>query len=404
MVQQARRVAAAVVAAVAMASSAQAISTSDRPASIVVWPKIVVDTSGRFHNGVPVNTLLTLSNVDRAGQKRAHCFYVNATGHCANNPQLSCLSASNCEASECTPGWAEVDFNVYLTRDQPVAWYADQGLSRGQFPVEGPFFCNAPLNNVPCSSDAICGGFGCNVGQSNLGSGIPPVPEDPFIGSLTCIQFTVGSQSAPDQSVGRDSLYGEATILSGGASVSPVTAVDVAKYNAIGFRAQGVSFDPVNTLQLGGGGAEYDACPSTLILSHLFDGAVDPISATNATASTELTLVPCGNDFASQKPGRTTAQFLVFNEFEQRFSTSRTVDCLFDGAISTIDTRNSARSIFSAGVAGTIAGQTRIRGVGGNATGAGLFGSARLVVGTDDSAGYNLHQQGVGGTDFIIIP
>ncbi|MBI3784660.1 MAG: hypothetical protein HY270_14805 [Deltaproteobacteria bacterium] len=401
---QTRRVAAAVVAAVAMASSAQAISTSDRPAAIQVWPKVVVDSAGRFTQGVPVNTLITLSNTDHRGEKRAHCFYTNANGHCANNSAQVCRSATDCTASECTPGWAEMDFDVYLTLEQPLGWYASDGLSRGAFPKEGPFFCNAPLTQVPCTTDAVCGGLGCNVGQSNLGSGIPPVPEDPFIGTLTCIQFTIGSQSSPDQTVDRNRLYGEATILQGGPVIGAAPLpVDVAKYNAVGFRGQGVNFDPTNTFQLGGAGAEYDGCASTLILSHLFDGAIDPISNTRP-ASTDLTLVPCGNNFSSQIPGRTTAQFLVFNEFEQRFSTSRSIDCLFDGAISTIDTRNTARSIFSAGVAGTISGQTRIRGVGGNATGYGLIGTAQLSLGSGSSAAYNLHQQGVGGTDFIIIP
>jgi hypothetical protein len=108
-----------------------------------------------------------------------------------------------------------------------------------------------------------------------------------------------------------------------------------------------------------------------------------------------------------------TAQFLVFNEFEQRFSTSRTVDCFYESLLSSIDTRNSVRSIFSAGVGGSIGGQTRIRGVGSAATGRGLLGVARLLVhnpitGVDSGAGYNLHQQGnpAVGTppDLITIP
>ena len=58
-----------------------------------------------------------------------------------------------------------------------------------------------------------------------------------------------------------------------------------------------------------------------------------------------------------------TVQFLVFNEFEQRLSTSRPVTCFDDIKISNIDTRSSDHSIFSAAVMGTLTGQTRIRGV-----------------------------------------
>lgn len=406
-------------ATVGTVQGAGASSTTDRPASIQVWPKIVVDTSGRFTGGAPVDTQITLASTHTGGLKQAHCFYVNATSYCANVPTRACQAPADCEAGgvigECLPRWSEIDFDIYLTQDQPLEWYASDGLQRGGFPVEGPFFCNAPLGHVQCFSDVQCGGFGCNIGQSNLGSGIPPVPDDPFIGSLTCIQFTGSNPSTPDQSTSRDRLIGHAAILRGGGVGSAPTGVDVAKYNSVGLQATGV---PVSNRQLtiGPAGNSYNACPTTLILSHIFDGATDPLgTATNQTYSTELTLVPCSNDYSTQTPGRSTAQFLVFNEFEQRFSTSRTIDCLFDGAISTIDTRNAARSIFSAGVAGTIAGQTRIRGIGGNtiqgqATNGGLLGVARASIankpGGASSAAYNLHQQGnpSSGLDLIVIP
>src|SRR5262249_24773548 len=72
----------------------------------------------------------------------------------------------------------------------------------------------------------------------------------------------------------------------------------------------------------------------------------------------------------------TAVQFLVFNEFEQRFSTSRSLRCFHEFELCSIDqnwdrplgnddpTYNSCqRSIFSAFVSGTLTGQTRIRGV-----------------------------------------
>ena len=93
------------------------------------------------------------------------------------------------------------------------------------------------------------------------------------------------------------------------------------------------------------------------------DDCTDPTFQTRVVTS--LTLVPCTEDFENQNPSlsRTPAQFLVFNEFEQRFSTSIPVECFKEIRLSNIETDQNERSIFSAGVQGTLTGQTRIRGV-----------------------------------------
>jgi hypothetical protein len=375
--------------------SAQALTTSDSPSAILVWPKIVVDSEGRFNTG-PTDTVVQLSNTSTTDVKQAHCFYVNANSHCADTGAV-CLDAEDCPASgggfaACLPGWSEIDFQVVLTRDQPVSWFAGSGLQRGDFPLEGPGHCT----NIParmCIRDADCGPPGtCDLGQNNLGSAVPPAPEDPFVGSLKCIEYTSGNPPVPDTT---NTLKGEGSIMTVPfINASAPEAVDVQKYNAVGLRSTGISNPPLNVLQIGGSsGAEYQACPTTLILNHLFDGATDPISDSSVITS-DLTLVPCGDDYLRQIPGRVTAQFLVFNEFEQRFSTSRTVDCFFERLLSNIDTPNNSRSIFSAGVSGTIAGQTRIRGVGDASTGRGLIGVARVFFSDFSGAAYNLHEQG----------
>src|SRR5262249_23744371 len=85
--------------------------------------------------------------------------------------------------------------------------------------------------------------------------------------------------------------------------------------------------------------------------------------------ATEVTLIPCTEDFKNQQPelSTTTAQFLVYNEFEQRFSTSAPVECFKEIRLSDIDAANpNTRSIFSAAVGGTLTGQTKIRGVENN--------------------------------------
>ncbi len=62
---------------------------------------------------------------------------------------------------------------------------------------------------------------------------------------------------------------------------------------------------------------------------------------------------------------------LVYNEFEQRFSTSARVGCYRNTPLADIDTlpgpTGDRYSIFAAGVQGTTVGQTRIRGVPGPA-------------------------------------
>ena len=90
-----------------------------------------------------------------------------------------------------------------------------------------------------------------------------------------------------------------------------------------------------------------------------------------AKCNSVLTLVPCENNFLLQAPSNVTitVQFLVFNEFEQRFSTSTKVNCYKEVRLSDIDNRpgpeGDAASIFSVGVQGTVTGMSRLRSVPG---------------------------------------
>src|SRR5262249_42700152 len=85
-----------VVGAPGAVSSVEALSRSDRPAAILIWPKIVVDSS------VGADTVIQLSNTTtgtNAARKQAHCFYVNANSHCAANSSNAgavCLSSTQC--------------------------------------------------------------------------------------------------------------------------------------------------------------------------------------------------------------------------------------------------------------------------------------------------------------------
>jgi len=343
---------------------AQAETFSDTGAAVLVWPKIVVDED--------TDTVIQITNQNSAQPSAAHCFYVNANSRCSNTGE-ACLTSETCfdgvATGTCTPGWIEVNFDVILTHDQPIAWSAATGLSNSDLPCPGGL-------------GSICSGNG--------GTRVPPVGETPFIGELKCIQTNpITRLPFACNDIGGNDCRND---LEGGATIENVAdgSIDPQRYNAVGLRTAGQN-NGDSTLVIGGPQqqAEYQPCSEVLVFNHLFDGAIDPISNA-AEATSELTLVPCTENFLQQAVPSVTAQFLVYNEFEQRFSTSRLVRCLLDSPISNIDTTQSSRSIFSAGVSGTVAGQTRITGVGG-----GLIGSATLTFeGETASAGsaYNLNQ------------
>jgi hypothetical protein len=314
-----------------------------------------------------------------------HCFYVNANRHCDNTGDV-CDDGTDCVdgifTGSCVDGWSEVNFDIYVTPNQPLSWRAGEGLGGDDLPCLTP-----PFNRCTVNGQIV----------TNSGTRIPPAPETPFIGELKCIEVDSDTRQ-PAQCSGstcRNDLVGHATVfdMTGGDA-------DGAKYNAVGLVA--VTNDGDGTLLIGppASGGEYDACPAILVLNHLFDGADDPIGS-GRDASTELTLVPCSENLLTGDIDPVTAQFLVYNEFEQRFSASRQVECLLDTEISEIDTTQSARSIFNAAVAGTVAGQTRITGVNG-----GLIGAAIMEFQDEDSgAAYNLNQQADrDSNDVIQIP
>ena len=355
----------ALLCLLATAQQVQATTYSDRGSGILVWPKIVANAD----NGV--DTLIQIANIDQANPVAAHCFYVNANSHCSNTgavcqaPGDECIEPGGFRGA-CVPDWIEIDFNVVLTQDQPLAWSALGGL-RG--------------SDLPCPSP----GGPCKDGQSNAGTRVPPVPESPFIGELKCVQVDVNDR----RPIGGNNLVGNATVE--GVFLAGEGYVAAGKYNAVGIRALAPNADGELIIGGGGGVAEYEPCAEILVLNHLFDGAEDPISL-SLTARTELTLVPCSEDFLTQRLSPLTAQFLVYNEFEQRFSTSRQVPCLLDSQLSLIDTTQAERSIFNAAVSGTVAGQTRIRGVNGGLIGAAVLNYDEGPLPPIGIAAYNLHQ------------
>jgi hypothetical protein len=392
---------AAVAAAAVNAASAGADVTSDRPAAILIFPRIVAARS--ISNGAAVqlvtDTLVQISNTSTE-PTTLHCFNVNATGYCSNSG-FACDSSGDATCPDprdlCVPQWTETDFDVVLTPRQPLAWRASTGLKRADLPLDGR---------------ALSG----PNGESNAGTLVPPVRLKAtaselrefsiYRGELKCIVVDDQGHGAA-----RNVVKGEATVVSTFSEApfdeSSLSEIAASRYNAVGIEAIDGDANGDDVLELGGDANEYRGCPNVLIAQHFFDFA--PVEALPVSiVFSELTLVPCTENFRAQEPGATTAQFLVFNEFEQRFSTSARVDCLFYRPLSNIDTRQATNSIFSVEVAGTIAGQTRIRGVSGGLLGIVTEGysdaPSNLAFLSGDDA-YNLGIQGERDTaDRVTVP
>ncbi|GIW45443.1 MAG: hypothetical protein KatS3mg077_2725 [Candidatus Binatia bacterium] len=373
---------------------------SDSSGAILVFPKVIVDTSGVLF-GRPTDTEIQITNTSNS-IIAARCYWVNATSHCSNAPTVACTPATAAQrcgtGGRCVEGWTETDFRFRLTKRQPISFNAADGLTT--FPLTG--------------------GVQGPGGQTNGDSSIPPVPEDPFIGELKCVQVnpddfrpTIGFNPANNAA---GDLAGHATIVSAVSSAS--NDLDARKYNAITLKSTTVN-DQDDTLVLGGAGAEYDGCPNVWILNHFFDGAVIPShfsggsAGVTQTATTDITVVPCSEDFLLQENnlGGAVLQFLIFNEFEQRFSSSTRFTCFREVQLSDIDTRpgtaDNAFSIFSVAVQGTLSGQTRIRSVMQGDRANGIMVVAERFLnnqGVVNSSAENVHFTGERDrSDFIVL-
>jgi hypothetical protein len=350
-----------------VAASARADVTTENGASILVFPK--VQANGTF------DTVIQITNTGNS-MLHAHCFYVDAS-------LRSTLSGFSCKvpSATCLPSWQETDFLIWLTKQQPTHWVVSEGRNID------------PLDNVGKDKN----GAGFDPGR------VPPVSD--FVGELKCIEV-----SESDEPITGNHLKGEATIeaiadTTGTLPDAPGTQIgDVSKYNAIGILGN-PDVQPTNPLLLDD--QVYNACPAKLIVNHFATGADDPIvsdiSGLTSSVATELTLVPCSEDFENQRPKSVTVQFLIYNELEQRFSASTTVTCYLSVELTDIDSPGDpSRSAFSVNFLGTSVAQTEITPVVNlDGTTGGLIGvverivSATATTGTVSArAAYNLHTEG----------
>jgi hypothetical protein len=309
---------------VGAAGNARADVTVEKGSSVVTFPYL--------YSGHGVRSIVQLTNT---GNNLLHvsCYYVRTLDYY-------------------TPVWEETDFDLWLTKQQPTVW--EVGYGRRYDPFDD-------MNGFDVS--------------------VPPMGY--FTGELKCFEI-----SPTGEPLTGNHLKGEVTIMSCDQPYKEDDGVvaygrmdrtfcdgphDIAKYNAIGIEgnpdAQGF-----NPLQLDGD--IYAACPEQTILNFVADGSVSKMGNLLPSGYTDnttvhfgslsyLTLVPCTEDFENQQPTTTTVQFLIYNEYEQRFSASTTVDCWFDWQLSLIDSPTLPQnSVFSVDVLGSDVGTAWITPVG----------------------------------------
>jgi hypothetical protein len=385
--------------------------TTDAPAGYLVLPKIQTDTQPTDPAAPSIETVVQLTNTSQR-VLNVHCFYVSGT--------------------DCHPD----NFNIALSPGQPFAWQVSEGsavpLIGGEDPFLGELKCievnepNVPLpvNANDLKAEATIYTFrrenaviqdvdartynAIGFQTSVVSTSATPEAQRVCVGSEVACTSNTECTAAPN-------LCGVGRCTSGtnsGKGCNDNTTCPLGECGAL--MCLGATSGTGSPCPA----ANYAACPDTLILNNFFDQAPDPGDANPNPAlkrkiTNNLTLVPCTEDLTTDDPEPIIlVQFLIFNEFEQRMSTATRVQCYADTPLSNIDTRvgGEAGSVFNVGVQGTLAGQTRIRGVKDSNTtiGQGLLAVAEEfrrdpVTGSVASTAVNLNEVGLpsGKGDFV---
>jgi hypothetical protein len=99
---------------------ARADVTTDRPGSVVIFPKVISDGTR--------DTLIQLTNTGNMPMEDVHCTYVNASGACSVSG-APCNLLRDCPATQtCDHQCLEHDFDTGpLTPQQPTIWRVSTG-------------------------------------------------------------------------------------------------------------------------------------------------------------------------------------------------------------------------------------------------------------------------------------
>jgi hypothetical protein len=300
-----------------MAGLARADVTTERPGSILIFPK-VVNAQGR-------NTIIQITNTGNSIDN-LRCFYLDA--------QTGPSGQKLCQVT---------DFFLSLTKQQPTHWVVGSGR-----PVD--------------PSDSVTG-FDPGL--------IPPVGSN-FVGALVCAE--VGDDDVP---VGQNKLKGEATLVdASSADVSKYSGIAVqaksvgpdnllslnnTEYNACSTAAQfnfipdGAN-DPVIEA-LGNGGTCATVTNGTRNGLGCNNDSECPISGDGtATCNTgqsrvfnTITVLPCNLDFQNQVASKFNLNYLVTDGDEAQFSFSDSKDRSCWASINLADIKPAALPVSAGG-------------------------------------------------------
>lgn len=255
----------ACVLGVGAAGAAVGPASSERPGSILIFPKVVRDGSR--------DTIIQITNSGNS-TNNVRCFYIDGRPGFGKLPRCS-----------------ETDFDLALTKQQPTHWAASTG------------------RRVDPSDIFGSAGAGLDPGL------VPPLSVG-FEGALVCVE--VADTGEP---LGQNKLRGEATITSPG--VAP--GVDEAKYNAIAIRADSPN-GPLLDLNGNEYGQCPTVLQADFIPDGGLDPAIEAIQAAQVSplphsrVDTQLTFVPCTLDLDNGVFRTTQLTVNRWDEFEIRLS------------------------------------------------------------------------------------
>jgi hypothetical protein len=323
-------------------------TATDRAGTIIVFPKVIAD--GTRDTIIEITNTM---NTDRA----AHCAYVPGQGFCSLNTDIVCTPpparVSGCPVvgEVCIPvPWTEVDFDIVLTAQQPTMWRVSTGrLADPSDPLNGN--CEEELVPAPPPAPPV-------LRQTCPGLDpldIPPAPGQPFRGQLIC--YETDSSGFP---IAGNALKGEAILETLG-----FAPPQISQYNSINFEGDSDAVgEDIGDLALKLNSNEFNVCPDTIEFTNYAHLGTDQIAnETGALCSgggrctggdnpgavcslpagaeclnggvcvgpcpvrTEITFVPCTQNFELGVPIPTTVQIRAIDELEGSNSTAFDLNC-----------------------------------------------------------------------------
>jgi len=295
--------------------------SSTKPGSLVIFPKLIADGTR--------DSIVAITNTSNL-MVYAHCEYTNGAGTCEGAPagqRYFCETSADCEnvlppgasaptdaidASPCVRNWQTGDFDIALTAQQPTFWRVSTGRTFN------PNLGSDP-ECVPNGSSQSCPGLFLGVNNAFGAVPLPPRTGE-FRGELRCVQTDMSGGLN-----GANALKGEGVIetLDGGG---------LSKYNSINVEAGMITaIDRRVVLD----GQQYAACPEGISANHLAANVNDPAAESLLTACTgdlcpvrtELTYVPCSQNYQLELPVGFSPELARFDELEQRLSLEPRYEC-----------------------------------------------------------------------------